>query len=157
MTEKEYKEMIIAQSDNVKTKEDLLNLLDKIMEYKHDYGTIVMGCFGAMNGAFNVINNSSSGGITGFQASCLSYELFQKFSSIKPPYKILDFNSMLYPQYEDRFQKKISKETFEYLQNKAKEFLNDDHSLTHTDVIAHWKKIAEGEIPFGWSIGTNDD
>jgi len=151
LTEKEYKEQVYELADKVKTSEDLRGLLADISTYNHDYGTIVYGCAAAMRGAFNVINKGASGGITGFQAGCLGWQLVEDYMSIKAPARILDFKNMLYPQYEAEFQKTISKDAWELLQKKDKKQIEETERV-HPDVLAHWNSIVEGNIPFGWTL-----
>jgi hypothetical protein len=155
MSEKDYKEMILKQAELVKTEADLCLLLTQIKEFKHDYGTIIMGILGAMKGAFNVINRSENGGITGFQASCLAHELIQEYMMIKPPYRIVQYDHLLYPQYENRFEKKISMKTHQDLIKKAKDNLKEKE-MVHPDVKEHWVKISEGWLPFDFTIGEMD-
>ena len=152
--EKEFRDEFEKIAKEVKTKKDLISLLEKIETYKHDYGTIVHGCYAAMIGAFNYLNKQDCGGITGFQARCLAHELIQKFMMVKPPYKILDYNKMLYPQHRDNFEKTIRKDVFESLKEKANENLleYEKDKLAHPSVVAHWRSIASGDVPFGYQI-----
>lgn len=67
--------------------------------------------------------------------------------------KIIDYDDMLYPQYDYKFEKQLSQETFDALQSTAKELLSEDIAyLVHPKVLKHWKSIAEGNIPFDYSI-----
>ncbi len=156
-TEKEYKEHIYPKADLVKTPKDFEKLLKEITEYNHDYGTIVYGCMAAMKAAFKLVNNSPYGGITGVQASCLGWELIQEFMMVKFPCKLTDYNNMLFPVYEDKFQKNINNDTWKHLQSEAKKNLaeKNEHG-PHPRVEAHWKSIVNGEIPFGYTVGEVD-
>ena len=152
MTELEYKEMIYKKAEDVKSKEDLSSFLDEIANYSHDYGTIVYGCMAAMKASFKVINGGPNGGITGFQAGCLGWECVHEFMMIDSPAKLVDFNNMLYPQYQDKFEKTISQETWDNLQEKVKVKLSEADEHTHPNILAHWKTVAAGNIPFGYAI-----
>lgn len=156
MTELEYKELIYKKASAVRNQKDLSALIREITSYDHDYGTIVYGCMAAMEAAFNVVNRSPQGGITGFQASCLGWECIRKFMSIEPPCRLQDFNNLLYPQYADRFEKTISDEIWKDIQAKAQEKLDKEKRHAHPDVVAHWKKIVAGEIPFGFQINNTN-
>jgi len=58
---------------------------------------------------------------------------------------------MLYPQYGDKFNN-ISQESWERLQDKAKENLKNK-TMVHEDVRQHWEDIAiYGEVPFGYTV-----
>jgi hypothetical protein len=92
-------------------------------------------------------------GITGFQAGCTMWDFIRDWSyrGNQCGLKIVDYDNMLYPQYAHKYEKTISKEVWEALQKQAKENLKD-HTHAHPDVIAHWKSIAEGYIPFGYKL-----
>jgi hypothetical protein len=153
MTEFEYKEMIYKKAGEVRSQKDLAKLLKEVLDYQHDYGTIVYGCMAAMKAAFSVVNRSPQGGITGFQASCLGWECIQEFMSVKPPCRILDYNNLLYPQYASKFEKVISQDAWNDLRKKAEEKLKDKNELVHPSVVKHWQSIAAGQLPFGFRVG----
>jgi len=152
MTELEYKKMIYEKASKVKTKKELNALIDEICKYKHDYGTIVYGCAAAMNAAFKVVNSSDMGGITGFHAGCLGWELVHEYMMVRPPCKIVQYEHMLFPQYESKFEKVIDPETHKFLINKAKESLEKDNEHASKAVLAHWEYVANGGIPFGYVV-----
>ena len=58
---------------------------------------------------------------------------------------------MLYPQYEDKFEKTIRSNTWRALQEQAKKNLEDSEHV-HPAVIAHWESIVRGEVPFGYKV-----
>lgn len=151
MNEQEYKEHINEKASKVETQEQLNELLKEIIERSHSYDSIVNGCFAGMVGAFNVINRSENGGITGFQAGYLGWAAIEKFMSIEAPARILDFNKLLYLQHEDDFAKTISKEAWLNIQGKAEKNIKD-HTNAHPDVIAHWQSIVAGKVPFDYIV-----
>lgn len=151
MTEREYKEHIYAKAKEVKTQKDLGKLIDEIGSYNHDYGTIVYGCMAAMKAAFNVVNNSPNGGITGFQAGCLGWECVREFMMVDGPLRLIDYSNMLYPQYADSFQSTITRECWAKVQEKAGERLKVQPHANPT-VVAHWQSIVDGKIPFGMTV-----
>lgn len=155
MSELEYRKEIYAKAEQVKTVEDLTALLSEIENKNQDYGTIVYACMAAMKGAFNVVNRGKQGGITGFQAGCLGWECVHDFMMIKAPCRIVDYNNLLYPQYEGKFQKVISQETWNDIQEKARQNLSEwkDEAQVSPRVIEHWKKIKSGIVPFGFRVG----
>jgi hypothetical protein len=57
---------------------------------------------------------------------------------------------MLYPQYDYKFEKTISTDTWHALQEEAKKNLVERDP--HPNVKAHWESIVEGKIPFGYVI-----
>lgn len=156
LSEKEFKEQFYKKASEVKTPEELTTLLKEITEFNHDYGTIVYGCTAAMKAAMNVVNRSPQGGITGFQAGCMGWEMIKELMGTTPnaPLKLTDYHNMLYPQYADKFEKRISTATWEYLQLQAAENLekNGISTGTHPNVVAHWVSIKDGKIPFGYVV-----
>lgn len=70
--------------------------------------------------------------------------------------KITDYDDMLYPQYENKFEKTIPRDIFESLQKAAKEKLEKDvrpsYPTTHPLVVEHWQSIVDGKVPFGYTI-----
>lgn len=155
MTEKEYREHLGPKVDAVKTKEDLIKLLDEITTYNHDYGTIVIGMAAGMDATMRFIDRSPNGGITGFQASCIAWEMIPKLMMIRPPARIVDYNNMLYPQYEDKFNKTITPSIFKHLQDEAKRQLGEE---THAreELRNHWQSIVDGKVPFGYLLDTEN-
>lgn len=59
---------------------------------------------------------------------------------------------MLYPQCGHKFEKTISKDTWEQLQNVAKKRLEEKNKHAHPNVIAHWESIVKGVVPFGFTV-----
>ena len=65
--------------------------------------------------------------------------------------KIVNYDDMLYPQYNHKFQKTISKDTFKALQKAAENNLKKG-GYANPNVIKHWKSIVDGNVPFGYII-----
>lgn len=65
-------------------------------------------------------------------------------------------DNMLYPQYENDFcEKIISSYTWEYLQKRAKEFLEETNNgkwMAAAEVRKHWQSIVDGKVPFGYTV-----
>lgn len=148
-----YKEEIETKAKAVKTKEDLDNLLNEITVKDHDYDSIVRACWAAMLGAFNYVNRSPIGGITGFQAGFIGWAAIMEFMGIKKdsPVRIVEYDKMLYPQYLEEFDKTISQKTWEYLQKEARKNL-EKHKSASPRVIEHWQSVVDGKVPFGYEI-----
>lgn len=66
--------------------------------------------------------------------------------------RIVDYDDMLYPQYEHKFEKTISPEIWSNIQKQADKKLKDNTKHVHPTVIAHWKSIVNGVVPFGYSV-----
>ena len=148
-----------VETEKFQTLDDLTTFLKKIMnDYNHDYGTICHAIVAGMIGTMNVINRSSQGGITGFQASCLTWELIDRMHVFdEGPKRMVCFSDMLYPQMDDKFSRTISPSTWEWLQKRAKENIEKEsiHGV-HPKVHAHWESIVSGTVPFGFTVKTKE-
>lgn len=94
-------------------------------------------------------------GITGFQSSATLWDFIEDWSSVGKKTqcaKIIDYDNMLYPQYEDKFDKSITPEAWKRIQEAAENLLENDASHAHPNVVKHWKSIVDGKIPFGFYI-----
>lgn len=169
ITEKDHKEVLEDwknQAKSIESVDEFINRLDEV--YDHDYGTVVHACYAVMLAAFNKFNKKQ--GITGFQASCLGWMLAKEFFMLTEgaPARIVDYSRMLYPQNCQRFQKIISNDTWEYLQEQARLMLEENSfflketnleeeiASAHPDVVAHWQSIVDGVVPFGYTVGDSE-
>jgi hypothetical protein len=93
-------------------------------------------------------------GITGAQAGYVMFDFLRdwQYRSNKSGLKIVDYDKMLYPQYEHDFEKTIYKYTWEALQNSAKMLLEENKETANPEVVKHWESIAAGNVPFGYSV-----
>lgn len=157
MTEKEYKDYIYEKANKVKTKKDLDALLKEVINNKElDYGKIVYAMSACMIATSRYIDMSKVGGITGFQASFVGWEMVREFMIYdnKTSLRIVNYDDMLYPQYEMEFKKTISQNTWKSLQKQAKIKLKESPDAS-PKVIEHWKSIIEGKVPFGYKVEEN--
>jgi hypothetical protein len=79
------------------------------------------------------------------------WEFIKRFMSKEGSLRLLEFNNMLYPQYEKRFEKTMTANMFADLQESAKKLLKNTESANGA-VIAHWQSIVDGVVPFGFII-----
>ena len=122
-------------------------------------------------------------GITGFQAGFVMWDFIRdwQYRDNECGLKIVDYDLMLYPQYEYKFtEKTISEWQWEALQEKAQkeidrinetvesynksqakgmeDFINKegrdwvDTDFCNIRVLNHWKSIIEGKVPFGFKV-----
>lgn len=151
--EQKIHEEWFKQAEEVKL-DTLPKFLDHLInDYVHDYGTIVHAIAAGAIATAWAMNASEQGGITGFQASCLTWSFIRHwyYNNNKTGMRLIDYDKMLYPQYEDRFAKTISKGTWEALQKEAKANL-ESHEQAHADVAQHWQSIVDGVVPFGYTV-----
>lgn len=154
MNEQDYKTYIYDKAKKVENKEDLDALLKEVIESKDlDYGKIVYAICGCMKATFNYINRSNVGGITGFQAGFVGWEMVREYlcHTNKTALKIIDYDNLLYPQCKENFDKTISEELWLTLQELAKKELKE-HPDAHPRVIKHWESIVKGKVPFGYKV-----
>ena len=149
------KKEIEEKIKNIKISE-LPDFLTELMSSDIDYNTIVKAIgTGAVATAY-AMNNCPNGGITGFQAGFVMWEFIKQwmYTDNKCGLRLIDYDNMLFPQYNYKFEKIISKETWEALQKEAKHRLEEDEKQpsAHEKVINHWKSIVDGKIPFGYKI-----
>lgn len=137
------------------TAEKLPAFIEKLTtKYVHDYGTIAHACSAALATA-HVIDRSECGGITGFQAGFVWWGFVSRWLHIEGPAKLVTYEDMLYPQYEHKFEKVISKETHQWLMKEANKKLKEAKEKSYEVspvILDHWKKIASGALPFGYTL-----
>ena len=128
-------------------------------EYNHDYGTICHAIAAVAVQAAKQMNKQSQGGITGFQAGAVMWEFVKHWMHLEGPMRLVQYDHMLYPQYFEKFDQVISPDIWKNLQTKAMENLikagNGD--MVHENVVAHWKSIVNGVVPFGYVVQAASD
>jgi hypothetical protein len=145
----------------------LVPFIEKLfLEYSHDYGTICHAIAASAIAAAWVANaDEDQGGITGFQAGAVMWEFIQHWSlELKnKPLRLLNYENMLYPQHSKEFEKLISRDAADWLKKEAERKLTEDAKnriagkpRAHPAVFEHWTLIAEGKIPFGYTVKKED-
>jgi hypothetical protein len=148
-----------AEARAVKSIWGFIRFHDKLMNgYNHDYGTIchavaALGVAGTCLANHNRVN----GGVTGYQASAIMWEWLNGWGTgPKNIGRMLDYEDMLYPQYEKKFNQ-LSRSAWAFLQEKAAKSLAENPDASPR-VRAHWQTIVDGNIPFGWGLEpTNEE
>lgn len=121
--------------------------------YNHDYGTMchaVAAC--ALAAAWAACGEEDTG-LSGFQAGFVMWDFIKNWTKTgnKCGLRLVDYDDMLYPQYEHKFEKTISSDTWIAIQDQARKNLVESDYASE-NVINHWKKIAEGYVPFGYQV-----
>ena len=123
-------------------------------DYEHDYGTVCHAMAAIGLAAMWAFNNSEGarGGITGFQAGCVMWQVIRhmNYEDNKCGLRLLNMDDLLYPQYEHKFTA-ISKDTWDAVKKEAQKRLLE-RGAAHPDVVAHWESIVNGKVPFGLRI-----
>lgn len=152
MDEFEAKEKLTNQRKEIKSFDDLVSFLKDVKDnYNFDYGVAPRAI--AQAALATAWYFASDFGITGFQAGFVMWDFIKdwSFRGNECGLRIIDYDEMLYPQYDDKFDKYISSETFRAMQKQAKKLLNDKE-YAHPTVVKHWESIANGEVPFGYTV-----
>lgn len=158
ITEEMHVEKEWFEQAKKQTLETLPDFTSHVMnDYTHDYGTICHAVSACAIAAAWAADSTENGGITGFQAGFVMWDFVRQwsYSSNKCGLAIIDYDKMLFPQYKDEFTKEISLETWEALQERAKELLAEKENgiIPVSDcVYKHWKQIANGVVPFGYTV-----
>ena len=128
--------------------------------YDHDYGTIIHAISACAIAAAWAADKSECGGITGFQAGFVMWDFIRYWSknNNKVGLKLVDYDDMLFPQYQYRFEKTISPDTWKRLQEEANKNLENDLRSypAHPAVLDHWHSIVDGKVPFGYTVSEDD-
>ena len=137
------------------TLENLPTFLNKLMDdYIHDYGTICHAISIGSIATMWAMNNHENGGITGFQAGCITMQNIRNWNTEykNVPLSLVTYDKMLYPQYAYEFDKTINENIWEWLQDEAQKNIDKGAANVHPDVFAHWQSIISGNIPFDYKL-----
>ena len=148
----EAKEQLQKERRNIQTFDDLVTFLQNVKDnYNTGYGTAPRAI--AQAALATAWYLSSEFGITGFQAGFVMWDFIRdwNYSHNECGMKIVDYDNMLYPQYDDYFKKTISKDTWAALQKEAAKNLKDSECAADR-VIEHWQSIVDGKVPFGYVV-----
>ena len=146
------KDELIEKRKGIKTFDDLITFLKDVKDnYGNGYGEAPRAMAQAVLAVAWYL--SSEFGITGFQAGFVMWDFIQGWTKTHNEcgLKLVDYDDMLYPQYDYHFEKTISSAVWESLQKQAKINL-ESNELAADRVIAHWKSITYGNVPFGYTV-----
>jgi hypothetical protein len=146
-----------AKKQTLETLPGFLNHLTN--DFIHDYGTICHAVTAAAIGAAHAVNSSPEGGITGFQARCVMWSFIRKwmFENNQCGLRVINYDNMLYPQYEKDFtEKTITKSQWDSLQKQAERMIAEN-KFAEPEALSHWEGIKKGRIPFGYTVKDEED
>lgn len=155
MNEFEIRDDLREKRKNIKTFDDLVAFLKDIEDhYNCGYGSAPRAMAQASLAVAWYL--ASKFGITGFQAGFVMWDFIRgwNYENNKCGMKIVNYDDMLYPQYEYRFEKIIASDIWNDIQEQAKKNLEECENgrTVHPEVIAHWKSIVDGVVPFGYTV-----
>lgn len=153
MNEERYKKWFAEAKEQ--TIETLPAFMKKILDEPQDYESIVEAIAACAIGAAWAADNSPNGGITGFQGSFVMWNFITHWMGFdnNEPIKLVRYEEMLYPQYGFKYEKVISKDTWDWLRKKATDLWLEGGGVQ--EVRDHWRSIMDGNVPFGYKVKEN--
>ena len=136
------------------TEEGLPDFYARIIHgYNHDYGTACCAVAACALAAAWAACGDDDIGLTGYQAGFVMWDFIKNWTKMgnECGLRLVDYDHMLYPQYEDEFDKTINKGIWEAIQEQAKKNLETKTSVSDR-VSQHWRSIVNGEVPFGYRV-----
>lgn len=129
------------------TKEQLTEYIESLANRKdHSYGTCVYAVSLAATATFNYMAGQL--GITGFQSGCADFDILRRTRHMDGPFILLKGEDALYPQYDLPAKLENAMEEWKpWLKEQAEIKLRGSHEHTHPSVLAHWKELAEANVP----------
>jgi hypothetical protein len=126
-------------------------------DYNHDYGTICKAIGACCVAAGYAANREPQAGITGFQSGAVMWEFIQHWGGYDNSVgmKLLDYSDMIYPQMQSKYEKTLRQRTVDLLKIKAQKQLDKwggEEATVAPSVLAHVRFIAQGGIPFGYTV-----
>lgn len=140
------------QASKIETIDQLTEFINHLLnDYWHDYGT-VCHAIGAAAVA-TAWYSAHVEGISGFQAGFVMWDFIRYWTKPdnKCGLKLVDYDNFLYPQYQYKYEKTISKDTWRSIQEQAKKNLESNEDACF-EVRDHWKNIVCGIVPFGYKV-----
>ena len=134
----------------------LSTFINKIVNgYEHDYGTIAHAITASGLAAMLAVIKEHP--ISAQQANFIMWNFIYRwmYPNNKCGLVLLNYDNLLFPQYEEMFDKVLSPEVFEALQKEASDLLEARGDNIHEDVKAHLQSIVDGKPPFGFKIIEN--
>lgn len=151
--EMEMRDELRDRRKKIETFDELVSFLEYVKdECNYDYGVAPRSIAQASVAVAWYL--ASEFGITGFQAGFVMWDFIRDWNNKDNEcgMKLVDYNDMLYPQHDYKFEKTINSSTWEALQKTAKKSLEERADHVHPQVKAHWESIVAGKVPFGYIV-----
>ena len=152
MDEFEAKAYILEKGRNIKTIDELAELIKEVEEnFNYDYGVAPRSIGAVATVVANYLSRTM--GITGYQAGFVMWDFILSYmkTSNECGLKLIDWDEMLYPQYQYKYEKIIDRGTWNALQKQAAKNL-EEADYAAREVIEHWRSIVDGVVPFGYTV-----
>lgn len=130
-----------------KTIEELSQYIKELIEYKHDYNTSGYAITKSLLATEMMMANVL--GTTGFQHGYAHVSYITETKGSKTGCAILNFDDMMYPQYDllEKVKGSIEehKKSEHFIKEVKKRIKEDDKSdfKAHKDVRTHWEKLVQ--------------
>lgn len=143
---------LIERRKNIKNFDELIEYIKDVKDnYNRGYGEAPRAIAQASLAVAWYLSDVF--GITGFQASCVMWDFITgwQMTGNTCGLKLVDYDNMLFPQYDHKFEKTIPSNVWISLKEQASKFINDFPDAS-TKVIEHWESIVNGKVPFGYIV-----
>lgn len=157
LSEQEFKAKYGPRVRTVKYGE-VQSFMDEMFAEELDYGTVCYAvAFAGAAAAWAANKHPTQGGITGFQAGFVLWELISQWDSSRvgeTGARLVSYDDLLYPQMGHKFTT-ITPGTWEAVQKEAAKMLAERKDESVAGVVTHWQSIVDGTVPFGLTISEN--
>lgn len=161
----EYQKQLREKRNAIKTDEELFNFLKEIINSETSKDQA--------KSPINVIEASSAVAfylaikfnLTPFLFDYVKWGLLYNtgYKDNKCGLRIFDYDQLLFPQYEPKFEKSIPENVWKKVQKLAKGMYDYQknpkipvNKRVSNEYMEHWKKIIDGIPPFGFTIRKSD-
>ena len=114
-----------AEAKRIK-EDELPDFIERIVHgYEHDYGTACHAIAACALAAAWATSGDKDIGLSGFQAGFVMWDFIKNWTKTgnECGLRLVDYDDMLYPQYEEKLDKVIDEYTWKALQAKARQNL----------------------------------
>ena len=123
-----------------------------VNDYEHDFGTIIHAVAASALAAAHAVNNSETGDLDPIQGGAVMAEFVKNWLGLQAPFRVVNYEDFLYPQYARRHKKVISQQVWAWLQEEATNQLKNKCTYLEAAYETHWRSIVKGEVPFGYKV-----
>ena len=148
----EIKEELEKKRENIKSFDELISFLQDINDnYNSGYGEAPRAI--AQAALATAWYLASEFGITNFQAGFVMWDFIKDWmvGDNECGMKLINYDHMLYPKYDYKFEKHLTQDTYNALQKKAEKKLVENEDADGS-VRRHWRSIVDGHVPFGYTV-----
>ena len=133
-------EMRDAKVPTFKKLNEVVSYVESLKNMNHEYGTAVYAMSMAAVAMYNHVAESL--GVSGFQDSMSSMDVFRRLRNIEGPFMIVKGRDFLYPQSDPVVKiEEFRSDIHGWLAKEAGAKL-DEGGYVHPNVKAHWYKLA---------------